>query len=116
MQAHHLVWLDIHPERTSDWLKRMMLEGFHVHHIDGDHSNNHPGNLALIEGADHMRLHGLFSLAKSDISEAARKGARIRWAKMPPEKRAKQARHAANSRWKRYRRDKAMRDGNGTGR
>lgn len=35
-----------------------MHEGFHIHHVDGDHSNNHPNNLALIWGEDHLMLHG----------------------------------------------------------
>ena len=36
----------------------MAVEGFDVHHIDGDHDNNDPDNLVLIEHADHFRLHG----------------------------------------------------------
>ena len=34
-----------------------MAMGFEVHHIDGDHANNVPGNLVLIEETDHQRLH-----------------------------------------------------------
>lgn len=31
-----------------------------MHHLDGDHDNNDPNNLLLIEGADHQALlHGL---------------------------------------------------------
>jgi hypothetical protein len=30
-----------------------------VHHIDGNHSNDEPANLVLIEGTDHLRLHGM---------------------------------------------------------
>lgn len=58
-QSYHLAWLVEHPDRTREWLKRMMLEGFDVHHVDGDHTNNEPGNLVLMEAADHMRLHGM---------------------------------------------------------
>lgn len=29
-----------------------------MHHLDGDHENDAPGNLVLIEHRDHMRLHG----------------------------------------------------------
>lgn len=36
-----------------------MKDGFHIHHIDGNHQNNDPKNLLLIEGADHLKLHGL---------------------------------------------------------
>lgn len=35
-----------------------MLNGFDVHHLDGDHGNNDPANLVLIEHSDHMMLHG----------------------------------------------------------
>lgn len=37
----------------------MLKEGFDVHHVDGDHGNNTPLNLVLIEAVDHMRLHGM---------------------------------------------------------
>jgi HNH endonuclease len=37
----------------------MLIEGFQVHHMDGDHSNDSPDNLVLIEAADHMMLHGM---------------------------------------------------------
>lgn len=30
-----------------------------VHHIDHDHLNNHPDNLAVVSRAEHMRLHGI---------------------------------------------------------
>ena len=36
----------------------MLKAGFDIHHIDGNHSNNAPANLVLIEHKDHMRLHG----------------------------------------------------------
>jgi hypothetical protein len=57
MNDHHLAWLSAHPKRTEDWLKARVNEGFDVHHIDGDHSNNDPLNLVLIESVDHMMLH-----------------------------------------------------------
>jgi hypothetical protein len=79
LRDHHKAWLAAHPDRSADWLKRMLVEGFQVHHIDGDHDNNHPSNLALIEGNDHMRLHGLFSLIRTD-NAVSRKGGKGRWA------------------------------------
>jgi hypothetical protein len=57
LESYHLVWLADHPNRTVEWLRRMMADGFHIHHIDGDHSNDNPMNLVLIEGADHLMLH-----------------------------------------------------------
>lgn len=59
LQSYHLAWLSAHPSRTKDWLKRMLKDGFHVHHVDGDHSNDAPENLALMDGVDHMRLHSV---------------------------------------------------------
>ena len=35
----------------------LIPKGFHIHHIDGDHTNNNVDNLDCISSADHMRLH-----------------------------------------------------------
>lgn len=37
----------------------MLADGFDIHHLDGNHANNSPDNLALMESDDHMRLHGV---------------------------------------------------------
>lgn len=72
LKSYHQAWLSNHPERDEDWLRERLREGFDVHHIDGDHQNDDPGNLALIDHADHMRVHnrgGLriaWTAAKSD--------------------------------------------------
>lgn len=58
LQPHHDAWLSAHPGRTEEWLRQMFIEGFDIHHVDGDHGNNTPLNLVLIEAVDHMRLHG----------------------------------------------------------
>lgn len=34
-------------------------DGFHVHHIDGDRSNNQIENLACLRGSEHSTHHGL---------------------------------------------------------
>lgn len=57
METHHVVWLSVHPERSVEWLKERLADGFHVHHVDGYHENNNPVNLVLIESGDHMMLH-----------------------------------------------------------
>jgi len=57
-QTYHWEWLNNHPSRTPEWLEEIILKGFDIHHIDGDHSNNDPGNLVLIETQDHFALHG----------------------------------------------------------
>jgi len=59
LKNYHLVWLSNRPDRTEEWLLRMMDEGFHMHHLDGNHDNDDPDNLVLIEGGDHMRVHGM---------------------------------------------------------
>lgn len=58
MEAYHYAWLSVHPNRSEDWLKARLFEGFDVHHLDSNHANNAPDNLVLIEHRDHMRLHG----------------------------------------------------------
>ena len=58
-ESYHLVWLSAHPHRSAEWLKEMLRDGFHVHHVDGDHYNDAPNNLVLIDGVDHLRLHGM---------------------------------------------------------
>lgn len=57
LKAYHLAWLSAHTERTREWLEAMISDGFEVHHVDGDHSNNAPPNLVLIDGVDHIRMH-----------------------------------------------------------
>jgi len=73
MPKHHQAWLEAHPNRTQDWLFLMIEHGFHVHHIDGNPRNNDPKNLVLIEGADHMRLHGHDGFLASALTEKKRK-------------------------------------------
>jgi len=63
---HHAAWLSAHPDRDAAWLRRMVDEGFHVHHVDSNRANNDPANLVLIEGADHMRMHGKPLFTKAD--------------------------------------------------
>ena len=49
MKPYHKAWLSAHPERTEQWLKERLADGFDVHHVNGDHFDDHPDNLALIE-------------------------------------------------------------------
>lgn len=79
---------------------RILADGFHIHHVDGNHENNHPDNLKLIEATDHMRLHGIFGLKRPSpefMREIGRKGAIIANAKRKMNK--QRARKAAQARW-----------------
>lgn len=58
MKSYHVAWLSVHPERTEEWLSARLKDGFDVHHLDGNHDNDDPGNLVLIECGDHLMLHG----------------------------------------------------------
>lgn len=57
MKEYHLIWLSAHPERGQGWLCARLLDGFDIHHVDGDHENNVAENLILIEHRDHFMLH-----------------------------------------------------------
>lgn len=60
MQDYHLAWLSKYADRDADWLRAQLAAGFHVHHVDGNHQNNDPGNLVLVWGPDHLaNLHGM---------------------------------------------------------
>jgi hypothetical protein len=59
LEEHHFAWLRKHPERDETWLCERLRDGFHVHHLDGNHNNDSEENLVLLEGKDHMGLHGV---------------------------------------------------------
>jgi hypothetical protein len=56
LESHHRAWLKAHPERTEEWLRERLADGFQIHHCDGNGDNDHPLNLALVEGRDHVRV------------------------------------------------------------
>jgi hypothetical protein len=74
MDDHHFAWLMARPHRSSEWLKEKLSEGFDVHHLDGDHGNNAPENLVLIEHVDHMALHGMCGRSLKRLSATRRSG------------------------------------------
>jgi len=54
---YHTIWLSSHTNRTPEWLEMALANGFQIHHADGNHDNNDPSNLVLIERSDHLNLH-----------------------------------------------------------
>jgi hypothetical protein len=56
-EPYHYAWLLAHPERSEEWLAGILAQGFHIHHMDGNHQNDDPQNLVLIESGDHMMIH-----------------------------------------------------------
>lgn len=75
MLEHHAAWLSAHPHRSPEWLAERIRDGADIHHVDGNRANNDPSNLVLIDGADHMMLHGgtRFRRGVANNVEAARK-------------------------------------------
>jgi len=59
MNRHQRAWLKANPHRAASWLREKLADGFDIHHLDGNHDNNDPLNLLLVEVVDHMRLHDL---------------------------------------------------------
>ena len=43
-----------------------------VHHIDGDRSNNHPGNLVVMDRKEHYHIHGTMGGWKGNNSKKPR--------------------------------------------
>jgi hypothetical protein len=62
LPPHHRAWLEAHPHRTREWLRHRLADGFDVHHLNADPTDNSPDNLVLIEHTDHMRIHDAPSL------------------------------------------------------
>lgn len=74
MKPHHAAWLSNHPTRSAEWLSARLADGFDVHHLDGDHTNNSPENLILVECQDHsLTLHSLRMIRPIVIRPCGRK-------------------------------------------
>jgi hypothetical protein len=68
LRPHHVAWLSVNPHRSETWLREMFRHGFQIHHLDGDHANNDPQNLLLINHQDHMSLHGVVKRVRPKTS------------------------------------------------
>lgn len=114
LQSYHRVWLSCHPGRTEQWLRERMADGFHVHHADGDHTNDAPNNLILLEGLDHMLIVHGHKVAGIFTSDRAREMGKKRHAMMDDKQKKRLARKAGIASGKARRRNarvKAKRDG-----
>jgi len=76
LETYHLAWLAKHPDRDAAWLIERLADGFHVHHLDHNHANDDPANLVLIEGNDHMALHG--RRIRNELIEGRERKRRVR--------------------------------------
>ncbi|WP_373864526.1 MULTISPECIES: HNH endonuclease [Paenibacillus] len=50
----------------SEHLGRPLKDDEHVHHIDGNKTNNHITNLSVTTRSDHTRLHNLDKIITRD--------------------------------------------------
>lgn len=110
LKPYHRVWLACHPGRTAEWLLERLADGFHVHHADGNHSNDAPSNLMLIEGLDHMLIVHGHKVAGIFTTERARKMGKKRWEHIPEEKRKKMMQRLAKTGWVARRRARRERE------
>ena len=46
---HRYIWVKYHGTEIP--------KGFYIHHIDGDHYNNDPSNLEMMDGRIHSSIH-----------------------------------------------------------
>ena len=81
-------------------------EGYHIHHKDGNHSNNEPSNLVAVTPEKHARLHLEMGLMWKGgdrtrwivgASEAGIKGGKLVWQRFTAEEKTKRAKLMNNN-------------------
>lgn len=70
----------VHRIVAAAWY-RPLKDGEHVHHIDGDKTNNHPDNLRILPAAEHHRQH----MTPERAREMSKEAQRVRWGYVYPE-------------------------------
>lgn len=100
LTSYHLVWLSAHPQRSAEWLKAHIADGFQVHHVNGDHTNESPDNLVLIDGNDHLAIvHAKPALRVHRLVDHSRKGGKNSRKYMTKKMARRLARKANRARW-----------------
>ena len=104
LNEHVFIWL----LKEGLWQKGICNtpDGYNVHHVDFDRSNNDPDNLVLVSTAEHARIHAerrksFRAVRDGKFAEAARKT----WSLKTPEERAahmKKAQDAAMEKRKKF--------------
>jgi len=54
-------WVSLHRWNMEQYIGRPLKKNEHVHHIDGDKSNNNLDNLALLTASEHYTLNHLIT-------------------------------------------------------
>ena len=103
LNEHVFIWLF----KEGLWQKGIVNtpEGYNVHHVDFDSSNNDPANLVLVTTKEHAEIHARARKSRRDVRDArASIAGKSSWSKKTPEERAahmKKAQDAARERLKR---------------
>lgn len=97
LQKSHRIWLSCHPNRTESWLRERLEDGFHIYHADGDHKNDTPSNLIMIEGLDHMLIVHGHKVPKIFNTSSAREMGKKRFALMTDSERTRHQRKAGKA-------------------
>ncbi|MFW9899768.1 MAG: NUMOD3 domain-containing DNA-binding protein [Candidatus Thorarchaeota archaeon] len=61
---YYKIWNEHHPDDPIT-----IGDGYHIHHIDGDHNNNDPDNLQKMKAFDHLSFHNKGRLMNKEWRE-----------------------------------------------
>ena len=78
VSLHRQVYLDFKGE---------IPKGYHIHHIDGNTSNNSPDNLEAISPSEHKKKHPASKETREKLKESSKRNDNLgKWRKENPEK------------------------------
>jgi len=75
--ANHQHGIREHRLVVAEHLGRPLAHYEHVHHVDGNTLNNHPENLVLLDGREHVRVENLIRSGRMDREEVRRYAAAV---------------------------------------